>query len=470
MMLHEPPVETTLTQPIETLVNSTPVVIDPQTTVAEAASEMRKHRITSILINSDPLGILTDRDLRNRVVAEALDPQTPVSQVMTCPIRAIPADTPIYGALMYTLQEGIHHLPLSRNGEIVGVVTNGDILRHQVKSPVYLMQHIRRASEPAVLSSYANDIAGTISGLYYGGLNVSQIGRIVASLNDALAVRLLKLTEKNLGPPPTPYAWVVFGSEGRMEQAVLTDQDNALIYEEDVPGAKEYFKALSQQVNDGLVQAGFPPCPGGYMAVNWHMSLPEWQRLFRKWVETPEPQALLEASIFFDFRPVYGTLSLESLEQIVLKAKKSGIFIAQMARNSLSFTPPLNFFRWIVRDANGMIDLKKGGVAPIVGLARTYALQGGARNRSTLERLQAAVAADTLSRHGADELIDTYQFLLGLRLREQLAKINHNETPTNLIDINELSRRDKRRLKEAFLVIKSMQEATSSRFRTDQLG
>jgi CBS domain-containing protein len=321
----------------------------------------------------------------------------------------------------------------------------------------------------AGLARYSLEVAGTVETLFEGGLNVGQIGRVIASLNDALIRRLLKWAEEDLGPSPTPYAWIVFGSEGRMEQALLTDQDNALVYQDDTPEAKEYFSALAGRVVDELIFAGFPPCPGGYMAKNWCRPIAEWIQLFNKWVMTPEPQALLETAIFFDFRPVYGELSMEPLEEIVVQAGEQQRFLGHMANASLSMRPPLGFFRRI-KGEDGMVDLKEGGIAPIVSLTRVYALAAKTRARSTLERLEAAAEAKTVSRDGAETLIEMYSFLLRLRLREQLAAVAAGETPGNKVQLESLSPVEHRHLKDAFLAIREMQEAISKRFHTDLLG
>ncbi|MCB0214802.1 MAG: cyclic nucleotide-binding protein, partial [Anaerolineae bacterium] len=208
---------------------------------------------------------------------------------------------------------------------------------------------------------------------FRGGLGAPQIGRIISTLNDTLISRLVQLAEEELGPPPMPYAWIVFGSEGRSEQALLTDQDNALVYAEPSDAARDYFASLAAFVVDRLVAAGFPPCPGGYMATNWCMPLGEWQDLFAGWIARPEPQALMEAGIFFDFRRVHGDLSLEPLERQLADAHANGIFLAYMAQAANTFAPPLGFFNRI-RSEDGFVDLKKGGIAPVVGLARALAL------------------------------------------------------------------------------------------------
>jgi CBS domain-containing protein len=311
-------------------------------------------------------------------------------------------------------------------------------------------------------------VAATVEALAQGGVGAAQIGAIIASLNDTLLRRLLRLAEAELGPPPMPYAWLVFGSEGRSEQLLLTDQDNALVYAEASPAAARYFAELAQRVVDGLIGAGFPPCPGGYMATNWCKPLAEWEATFQSWVRTPDPKALMEAAIFFDFRKVHGALVLERLEEILANAHKDGIFIGHMVRAAQEFAPPLGFFGRI-RSADGYVDLKKGGIAPIVGLARACALAAGSRERSTLERLVVAANSGTISQEGAETLAETFQFLMGLRLQAQLNVIHGGGLPDNRINVQTLTPLERRNLKEAFVTIRQMQEGVGANFHTGMM-
>jgi CBS domain-containing protein len=388
---------------------------------------------------------------------------------MSRPLKTLPADTPVYGALLFMLQENIHHLPLTRQGQIVGVISDADLLRHRTKSPIYLLKRMEQLGEAAHLAQYDLDIAAMVDILFGSGLDVIQIGRVVAGVNDALTRRLLKLAEAELGPPPTPYAWLVFGSEGRQEQAILTDQDNALIYQEPGEEAQAYFKKLANLVVSRLTEAGFPPCPGGYMASRWCYPLGEWQQLFKNWIHAPNEQALLEAAIFFDFRQVAGELVLDSLEEIMLKAGQSRPFLTHLAWGALGLQPPLSFFRHI-REAKEGVDLKRGGIGPIISLARLYALEVGSPARSTLTRLQAASQAKVLTQEEAELLSEAYRFILYLRLREQLHAYHTGGTLSNWVRLKALSALERRHLKEAFLVIRQIQQMTATRFHTDRLG
>ncbi len=458
-----PPPQRNLATPVKQIMTERLLFIEPGATVQEAARMMHDARASSVLVRTEPPGIVTDRDLRGKVLAQGLGPETAVRSAMTAPLKTLDSDVPVYAALLHMLEENIHHLPLVEEGKIVGIVTSTDLIRHNARNPLYLLRRIDEMENDESAGRYAQESTAMVESLFHGGLDAAQIGQIVSALNDELVTRLLKLAEERLGPPPTPYSWIVFGSEGRLEQMLLTDQDNALVYAAEangkvVEGADDYFSALSEQVVDGLIHAGFPPCPGGYMATNWHQPLAQWEERFLGWIRKPEPQSLMEASIFFDFRSVHGELSLESLESLIASANQQPLFINQMFSAARDFAPPLTFFRRIREDNQGAVDIKAGAIAPIVSLARTCALAAGSLERSTLERLAIAGDSGTMSRQGADNLAEIFRFLLRIRLRHQLEQMNRGEALSNMILVDKLSLLEKRHLKEALLIIREMQD------------
>jgi CBS domain-containing protein len=452
-----------LTTPVGALVTRAPLVVSGEGSVAEAARAMREAGTSAALVDTEPPGILTDRDLRSRVLAEGLSPNTPVRAVMSRPLVTLPAETPLFEALRRMLDHQIHHLPVTRGGEIVAVLGDTDLLRHQARSPLALLNRIEHLQHDGDVTGYSAEVTGVAATLFAGGLGVVQISGAIASLGDVLARRLLTLAELELGAPPCPYAWMVLGSEGRMEQVLLTDQDNAIAYLEDSEEARAYFAELAARVVAGLVRAGFPPCPGGYMATNWCRPLADWKTLFRGWIDVPEPHALLQAQIFFDFRSVHGGLSLEPLEGLLLSAGRRELFLAHLARAALRGRPPLGF-RGRLRTDDGRIDLKAGGIAATVMLARAYALAAGSGARPTLERLSDATEAGTLSRSGAEILGESFRFLLRLRLQEQLRSARSGEDPSNLVRVDALTELERRRLAEAFEAVRKLQDATAVRF------
>lgn len=445
------------------------VMVRPDDTVAAAARAMRSAREDVAIVDTLPPGIITDHDFQVKVLANDLGPETLVRQIMTPDLKTLPDNMPVHSALLYMLEERIHHLPITHDGTIVGLVSATDLLRHQTRNPLYLTRQLERLEDPATLATYSLDAAAMVERLFNGGLKVAQVGRIFASVNDTLMRRLLRLAEKQLGPAPCPYAWLVFGSEGRMEQALITDQDNALVYAEAGADNATYFAELARVVVDHLLTAGFPPCPGGYMATNWCKSLDEWTDLMSRWVQTPTPESLMMVGIFFDFRAVAGSLSVKPLEEIILAAADNQIFMAHVARQSLGFRPPLNIFRRIQAD-DGMVDLKTGGIAPIVAAGRVFGIKAGSQSRPTRTRFEAAMSAGLIGDDLGQTVIETYRFLLQLRLREQLAVLKDGQVPDSRIRLKDLSSLEHRHLKDAFAVIRELQEKVAYRFQTKMLG
>lgn len=456
-----------LAMPVGDLVKRDVVFVEREATVGDAARLMRDERVSSVLVRGEPLGILTDRDLRGRVLAEGLGPETPVVDVMTSPVVTVDAEAPLVDVLMQFLDRRLHHLPVEREGEVVGLVTHTDLLRHHVNSPSFLLRKVLRGDAPD--GEHVVEIARMVDASSRGGLGAVDVARIVASVNDALVERLLRDAEDELGSPPCRYAWLVFGSEGRREQLLVTDQDNALVIEDDAPDCTAYFQRFARHVVDGLLRAGFPECKGGYMATNWCHPLARWEELFRGWIDQPEPQSLMEVANLFDFRALHGSLDVESLDAIVLEGGKNQTFLSQLARTSLEMRPPIGLFHRVKESPDGL-DLKAAGVMPIIGLARVAGLEAGSRERSTLGRLTAAREQGVLSHEGADLLAEGFRFLLQLRLRRQIDALRRGAEPDNRVRMDELERVDARHLKETLLEIRSMQQALAQRHRVELLG
>ena len=458
-----------LASPVRVLVDRPPVTIGADADVSEAARTMSGQGVSSVVVTSQPPAILTDRDLRKRVLARGLPSDTPVAKVWTRPLQTLAAGASLYEMLTFMLERRVHHVPLEEHGDIIGVVTDTDLLRHHLKSPFHLLRSIERSEGNEALADYDSRLAGLVESMVMSRLDAGQIGRVVSTLNDAVIVRVVHEAETALGPPPCRYAFMVHGSEGRREQTLLTDQDNALVYADDTEAAADYFKALGERVVEGLVRASFPRCAGGYMATSWCHPLSRWYRLFQDWIREPEPEALLGAANFFDFRRVAGSLALDELDAVVESAGENRIFLAHLARAGLRFKPPLGLFRTLKEDEDG-IDLKKGGIIPVVCIARVYGLEAGSTDRSTIERLGAAAEHEILSRKDVDELAEGYRFLLKLRLEHQLRCHHAGRRISNAVPLDGLNPGERGHLKGVFGLIRRAQESMAQRFDVDRLG
>lgn len=442
------------------------VWLEVSATVAEAARRMRERGVSALLLETpEGLAILTDRDLRNRVLAEELPPSTPALRVASAPAKTLPAPTPLYEVLAYLEAQGIHHLPLTEGGQVVGLLTDRAFLRRWLQTPLGLLQRLERG-DLSSLQDYRERLHAIVRQMLAAGFAVQAITRQVSLLNDALTRSLLQRAEARLGPPPCPYAWLALGSEGRTEQALLTDQDNALAFQN--PSARPYFQALAQAVLEGLFAAGFPPCPGGFMADRWCYALPDWIVRFQQWLEKPQGEGLLEAQVFLDFRSIAGGLSLEPLQTYLRQAAGNRPFLTALARSALAFSPPLGFLGRIHWE-DGQVNLKKGGIAAVVALARVYGLEAGSLARPTPERLRAAAEARLLPKEEAEDLSEAFLFLAHLRLKHQLEALSRGQPPTNRVAQSSLSPREQQMLRQVFWRIRQAQQALAGRFRLQVL-
>ncbi len=465
--LNQSPVATfpsDLAKEVGELVRRPPVWVDGTATVAEAARVMRAERVSSALVRGDPPGIVTDRDFRTRVLAAGLGPHTPVVQVHSAPFVTVPAETPIHEVWTVLLDHGVHHLPLTRGGEVAGVVTATDLLKTSAQGPLAVLRRVERLQSRADLPGYGAKVAEMVAALLAGGLDVAVIAGFVAQLNDTLVQRLVRWAELELGPPPAPFAWLVFGSEGRREQTLLTDQDNALAYGDEAAGQRGWYEALAERVVADLEAAGFPPCRGGHTARRWHGTIGEWEARFDACLTTPRPH---DGALFFDFRRVAGHLEVDRLEAVLARAADHKLFLRFMAREALGFSPSAPFMLRL-RGA-GTVDVKRLGLSPVVFLARCYGLEVGSRARGTLERLEAASRAGLMGEDAWVAVEQAYRFLLGLRLRVQLRGLADGQAPSDQLALDKLTAIERTRLKDAFRAIKRWQEKAAYHYQVSLL-
>jgi CBS domain-containing protein len=441
---------------VQQLLRRPAVWVEPDTTVGQAAKVMRDQRISSVLVRCDPPGIVTDRDFRNKVLAEGLGPATLVTAILSRPLRTVDAATPISAAWTSLLDSGGHHLPVRRGEEIAGVLTSTDLLKAHAPGPVAVLRRVERLTDRSALPGYGTKVTEMVSALLAGGLNADVIAGYVARLNDALVRRILVFAEADLGPPPAPYAWITMGSEARMEQTLLTDQDNALVFADDGEPHRAWYQSLAERVNADLEAAGFPACHGGYMAKKWNGTVSEWVQRFAGWFEARKPQELLEASTFFDFRRVGGALELEPLESALATTARHPVFLRYLAKAALDLRPPSSITLRLRESSE--VDLKMQGLSPIVCLARCYGLEIDSRTHNTRERMEAAVKAGLMSADVFGTVSEAYRFLLGLRLRLQLKQMSEGKPTSNKIALSALSGIERSRLKDSLRAIKAWQE------------
>lgn len=459
---------------VSDLMARNPVTIAPDAPVTEAARLMRDKHISSLCVTEGGalLGILTTRDLTGRVLAEGLAGDTPVARVMTADPQVLAPDDLGSDILHTMLERRIGHLPVVRDGKVVGVITQTDLTRFQAVSSAQLVRDAAIANTPAELATVTDRIPKLLGQLVAANNAHEVVTRLITDIADTVTRRLLKLAEAELGPAPAPWLWLACGSQGRQEQTGITDQDNCLILDDSVTADDmPYFHAFAKFVSDGLNAAGYVYCPGDMMATNprWCQPVRVWRKYFRGWIDSPVPEAQMLASVMFDLRPIGGTPALfRDLHSETLEAaSKNSIFVARMISNALKHQPPLGLLRGFATIRSGEhknhIDMKLNGVVPVADLARVYALRGKLTPVNTRARLLAAEAAGVISVSGARDLIEAYDLIARLRLDNQAALVRSGRKPDNFLAPSDLSDFERSHLRDAFVVIRTMQSALGQR-------
>lgn len=451
-------------------------------TIQEAAAEMTSHKAGSLLIHTvdapgEIVGIITDKDLRSKVLAKGLDYSMPVKEIMSSPVLTVESQAICFEVLLRMMSTNIHHLAVEQAGRIIGVITSHDIMLQQGHSPYYLFKEIISQSTFVGLYPLAQKIPEMIRSLITEGGKAGNITRMIAVLNDHILERLLTLLQEEMGPPPVAFCWLLMGSEGRSEQTFRTDQDNAIIYadpEDDRQRmeAENYFREFARRAIDHLVNCGYPLCPGDIMARNpkWCQPYSTWCRYFERWTSAPDPQELLNAMIFFDFRCGFGEFSLaERLRDHLNKlTRRQEIYLMHMARDCMVLRAPLSFFKTFIVQKNGehknTLDIKLQGITPFVNFARLMALKYEINETNTLSRLNALAEGGHISPGLLQAATDAYELQMQLRLVHQLHQLENGSIPDNHINPANLTELEKRMLKEAFTVIERLQSLLKTIF------
>ncbi|MEW6600698.1 MAG: DUF294 nucleotidyltransferase-like domain-containing protein [Nitrospirota bacterium] len=457
------------------------VTVPEDTSIQEAAQIMAKHKISSIVIlnrNSLPAGIITDRDLREKVVARNYNVTEPVRKIMTISLIRVDANDSCFDAVLKMIKYKIHHMLVIKDGELSGIMTNHDLMLLHGTSPLSFVHDIEKQQTVEGLIPVAGKINNITGLLLQEGARAGSIIRIITEINDRLVKKVLEIAEKKFGQPPLPYCWVVFGSEGRKEQTFKTDQDNAIIYadppsEEEKAEAERYFDAFTVFVRDCLIKTGFPPCSADYMASNpeWRRTLKSWKNYFQGWITEPTPDAVLKSLIFFDARPVHGKFSLhDELSNFYLSlVKKNEIFLGHMANMIIRNTPPVGFLKSFVVEKSGEhkdeFDLKVRGITPLNDIIRLFALENGIRATTTLERIRALKDRNSTVREYYQEIEHTFEFIMMLRIHSQFEQIKEGRTPGNFINPDKLSNLERKTIREIFHLISKLQNTVIEKYR-----
>ncbi len=463
--------------PIHSLISRNPLTQTLNDTLQQTAQAMAERRVSSALIIDDDhelLGIITDRDLRTRALAKGLAFDTPISHIMTSQVESIDIRSSLFDTILLMTQHGVHHLPVTEHGKLIGIITSSDLMLARRDDPVYLVQHLSRQKSTENMRAVIDTLPNLLVEVTKGGMRANQISRVLTAISDTVTQRLIQQCIEKYGPAPVPFCWLGFGSQARGEQLIGADQDNGLLIDNTVDDNQlPWFQQLATFVCDGLDQCGYPYCNGKVMATTdeWRQPLQGWQKTVESWTQSPTSDAVMRVSIFFDLRCIYGDKALsEQLHSFMLNITRSNtIFLAALAENVLQQTPPLGIFRRFLVERNGehrdTFDIKKRGVMPIVDLVRIHALANGVSAVSTQERLQQLMSDKILTINDGRNLQDAYNTIQQLRVQNQAQQIAEGKAADNHVNPNQLTELQRKHLKDAFTIVHDSQEALRNRFR-----
>jgi CBS domain-containing protein len=464
--------DASLSAPLANLTRRAPVSCVASTPIRAALATMNTERIGSMMVTDTgqrPLGVFTLHDLLSRVVTAGTSLEAPIESVMTRHVYSLPPQATAHEAAVLMARQGIGHVCVVEDERLIGVVSERDLFSLQRIGLVNLSRAITHAPDVPTLAQLGHDIHRLIDQMLVQGASVPQISQIIALLNDHVTRRVIELVLAETGSPSVSFTWLSFGSEGRQEQTLKTDQDNGILFVLPAGKSADAVRAellpVAKRINDALDVCGYPLCTGNIMASNpaCCLSFEEWKRRFENWIEHGAPEHLLNATIFFDFRALWGNASPaeELRHRVTALAADTPRFLRQMAENAMRNQPPLGLVREFVLESEGehanQIDLKLRGTKPFVDGARLIALAHRLDETNTLARLRAAARAGVLRAHEAEAWCDAFGFIQLLRMRAHQAQARTGRALDNHIDPDSVNDLDRRILKEAFRQARKLQ-------------
>lgn len=470
--------ESTFDLPLAHLLKRPAVRADGGTSTADAVRLMHEERVGSVVIadgDDRPSGIFTLHDLR-AVIARGVSLDTPLEQVMTANPKTLEGDALAFEAVLIMAREHIRHIVVTRGGKLAGVVSERDMFALQQIDVVQIMRRLSGAESIEALAQTRGGIQRLIDGLLAHGAGAEQLVRLITLLNDRTVTRAIEICLEGAEPPGVAFTWIAFGSEGRSEQTLVTDQDNGILFvarDEDPEAVRGRLIPLARRINEALDRCGFPLCKGNIMASNPELclSFDEWEETFRRIIASNTPQNLLRSSIYFDFRPIWGDpRPVEKLQRRVLeKASGNSLFRRMMAGNALINRPPLGMLRDFITERSGdddraTLDLKMRGLTPFVDGARLLALEGALPQTNTLERLRAVGRAGLASAREVDAWSRSFAYLQLFRMRLHQEQARAGQPMTNRLDPDMLNTLDRRILKECFRQARALQKKLELRY------
>ena len=460
--------------PLSAVIRRAPVSCAPSTPVREVLETLRNLKIGAMVAVEDgvPQGILTLHDVLDRVALPQLNLDQPVIGIMSTSLASLPPTAPAYEAALAMVRHGIRHVLVTEAGRLVGVISEKDLFALQRVGLRQVSDTIRSAADINALKRASGDIRQIAHNMLAQGVAAEQLTQIISTLNDLLTERIIELECVAAGIQ-TRFCWLAFGSEGRLEQTLNTDQYNGIVFAVPEGGTPEEVQRLllpmAKRVNDGLAACGFPLCAANVMASNpqWCLSLEAWRNRFADWIERGTPEALLNATLFFDFRPLYGGTTLASMlhDELLPKISTNPHFLRQLAGNALLNRPPLGLVRDFALGREHTLDLKLNGTTPFVDAGRIFALAAGVAGTNTVQRLRLAGAKLNIPQAETEAWVGALHFIQLLRLRHQHEENLTEEGMGNAIDPDKLNDLDRRILKEAFRQARKLQSRLALEYR-----
>lgn len=457
------------------------VYCSKETSVKALAELMNQNRVGSVVVleNQIPVGIVTDKDIRVQIATGQWDINAPVERIMNSPVICYSSALTVAQANLAMMKHGISHLCITEDGtpntKATGIVSEHDLIVSQGNNPFYLMKAIARARKTKALKKVRRKIMQLLQQYMDSNLPMTHVSRIMFELNDATIKKCIELSLKKMpSPPPCRFAWMSLGSQGRKEQLLHTDQDNAIVFEDENTGdsthAKSYFLELAKMVNKRLLKLGFDYCPADMMAGNekWCLSVSEWQQQFTSWVQNPTEDHILLCQVFFDYDISYGDLSLVNAlaDHIFRTIEQHPLFLPNLARSAVENPSPLGFFRQFLLESNGeykdFFDLKKRALMPITDAARLLILNHKTKNiNNTFERYEKLAELEPQNKELFLSAAYATKVLLKFRTRQGLM----NNDNGRYIDLKILSKEEKIKLKRCFTTIGELQDVIRLRYK-----
>ncbi len=465
-------------RPIHTIFKPSILTCTMDASIEDAAFKMSKNNASAIFIKKEKLGIqgiVTDADLRKKVLGKNMDLKLPVSSIMSSPLVTISADCQVFEAFLTMDKEDKRHLVVhGQSGNITGIISEDDLISAQVESTYLLIKTVKSAASISDIENIHSKLEKMLLDPIKNGANTEYITRVITTFSDAIIDKVIIFSLEKMGDPPCKFVFLTMGSEGRGEQTLVSDQDNAIIFEDtkDNETAKKYFDALSILICDQLALAGYKYCDGNNMASNpeWCQPLSQWKKYFKAWIETPAPENLLNSSIFFDFRGTWGDISLsDALKDYLFNAiEKGAFFLRNLTENSLTIKPPLSMFGKIITktegERKGSLDIKKA-MLPIIDFARIYSLKNGIGQSNTLVRLFRLYTRHAITNKEYIDIIRAYNYMMQLRFLRQITTLIDEEKPAdNYIYLDNLSALDHTLLKEIIKITEKLQQKLKGEF------